>query len=236
MAATEVTDILRQARVELKDLRARQYWSDAELLDIFKHGKVDLWGAIIDVYEEHYFIVDETNVKLVASTNKIAGVPADCFRVTLIEPRDTSSSTGSQITFRPRDYNHPLFQAARALGSSSLTSDPVEVYYHVTGVGSPVEAPSILTAPQLSSDLELRLAYIPTIPDADYNNVPGGSDHALKAWTVAFAMAKEREDKTPHPGWLAVYQTEKQNILTRIMPRQEQESQHAEGVFEFYGY
>ena len=51
------------------------------------------------------------------------------------------------------------------------------------------------------------------------------------AWTVAFARAKEREDRSPDPAWLAIYATEKQNILTRLTPRQTQEPEIVGDMF-----
>jgi hypothetical protein len=111
------------------------------------------------------------------------------------------------------------------------------IYYDVTGPGAPIAAPVIRVAPIISTDLTLRLAYYPMLEVEDINPVPGGSDNALKAWTIAFALAKEgpQGQRTPDPGWLAVYANEKQTILTRSTPRQEQEADTVDGLFDnFY--
>ena len=73
---------------------------------------------------------------------------------------------------------------------------------------------------------------------SDINPVPGGSDNALKAWTIAYANAKEGPQgaRIPDAGWLAVYATEKQTILTRLTPRQEQEPDVVDGLFDNYSY
>lgn len=226
--ASIITDKVRPA---LRELTPR-FWTDAELLDICKDGIRDLWGAVLDVHGEHYLTVDESNVSIAASGTQLSGVPARCFRVQYLEPRDTTSNgTAPWLMFRPAKYKSEEFAYARSLSSS----DPATltcVYYAVAGEGSPVSAPVIYVAPKLSSALNLRLAYNPTLEIGVDNPVPGESDLALKAWTIAFARAKESESNTPDPGWLSVYATEKANIITRIVPRQEQEPEYVSGMFE----
>ena len=228
---TPLTDIITEVRQQLREPVAR-FWADAELLGIMKHGIRDLWGAVLDVHGEHYLVEDATNVTIAASGTQLSGVPARCFRVQYIEPRDTTSNGASPwLLFVPRKYNSPDFAYARSLAAadaSSLTT----IYYAVSGEGSPVDAPVIRIAPKLSSALNIRLLYNPTLEIGVHNPVPGESDMALKAWTLAYARAKESESSTPDPGWLSIYATEKQNILTRIVPRQEQEPEYVEGMFD----
>lgn len=212
------------------------FWTDAELLEHEIECLKDLWGAIADLRQEHYATDDATNVSLAASANSLTGVPADVFRVLLIEPRDlTSTATGRNIRFVPRDYNSPSFENARAM-SAQDPANGLHIYYAVWGAGAPTAAPTIKTAPQLTTALNLRLVYIPTLAVSGFsasttNPIPGESDNAVYAWTMAFARAKEREDRSPDPNWLAVYATEKQNILTRLTPRQEQEPDYVGGIF-----
>ena len=227
MAPTPITQTLKDVRNQLVEPRPR-FWSDEELTGIYKLGVQDLWGAILDLHADHYSVVDETHVSLPANKSQLAGVPDDCFRLLLIEPRDTTSTgDGYAVTFTPRKFNHPDFSAARTQSASDVSSVG-EVYYHVTGVGSPIAAPVVLTAPKLSANLLLRIQYCQMIDVTDSNPIPGGSDNALKAWTIAYARAKETEDRTPDAGWLQVYATEKQLILTRLTPRQEQEPEVVE--------
>ena len=229
--ATLVTDILTQVRAQLREPVAR-FWADTELTDIFWHGARDLWGAVLDVHGEHYLEVDEDNVSLVASATELTGVPNRCFRIQTIEPRDTtSSSTTPWLLFKPSKYNSPEFAYARSLGANELGSVGT-ILYAVSGEGSPIAAPVIRVAPSLSTSLNLRLAYNPTLEVGLYNPVPGESDHALKAWVLAYAKAKETETGMPDAAWLSVYATEKQSILTRIVPRQEQEPEYVAGMFE----
>lgn len=217
------------------------FWSDAELLEHLVEGVKDLWGAIVDLHQEHYATDDATNVSLAASSNSLTGVPTDVFRVLLIEPRVlTSGTTGAHIRFVPRDYNSPEFEQARAM-SAQQPSDGLVIYYTIFGAGAPTgTAPTIKVAPQISSALTLRLVYIPTLASSGYsasteNPIPGEADNALYAWCMAFARAKERDDRSPDPNWLAVYATEKQNIITRLTPRQEHEPEYVSGMFEeFY--
>ncbi len=239
--ATAIASIVTQVRSQLIEDTAR-FWSDLELKRIMRLGAIDLWGAILDLHQDHYFRVS-TEPVLRANATEISNVPEDLFRVSLIEPRDTTDSgTGFRILFEPRKYKDTDFAVARtrsAQDPSTIASRTI--YYQIVGQGAPSATPTILTAPLLSGDLPLRIAYNPTIwKDGDsnmpeFNPVPGESDNALKAWTIAYARAKETDDRTPDAGWLAVYATEKQTILTRLTPRQEQEPETVEDLFQGFG-
>lgn len=215
------------------------FWTDAELLGWATKGVTDLWAAINDLNQEHFLAVDVSNVSLAANATQLSGVPASTFRVHLIEPRDTTSDGISRdVVFVPRDYNHPSFVAARAMSTYEPSSGLV-IFYTVTGAGSPIAAPIILTAPKISSALTLRFVYVPVLAVTTYttsttNPIPGESDNALVAWIIAYARSKEREDRSPDPNWISVYATEKQSLLTRMTPRQTQEPDYVEGVFEAY--
>lgn len=211
------------------------FWTDAEILTHLTDGAKDMWAAILDTFGDHFFTVDITNVSLAAEATQLTGVPADTFRVQLIEPRDTTSAgTYPYVRFVPRKYNHPEFEAARALGSISPDSASV-IFYDVSGAGTPVGTPVILTAPKISTALTLRFVYNPTLAaltSASNNPIPGEADKALVSYAVAFARSKERDDRSPDPNWIAVYATEKQSIMARITPRQEQEAEYVTGMFE----
>lgn len=236
--ATLFSTLISSARKPLLEDTA-SFWTDAELLDIAIKGVTDLWAAILDLHQEHFLTVDITNVSLAANGTQLTGVPTDCFRVHLIEPRDTTSSgSGRDTEFFPRDFNHRDFIYARSMSALDPSSGTV-IYYTVTGAGSPVAAPVILTAPKISSALNLRFAYVPALAVGTYtttstNPIPGESDNALVAWVVSYARAKERDDRSPDPNWLSVYATEKQSILTRLTPRQTQEPDYVEGMWEGY--
>jgi hypothetical protein len=240
MAATLLTSLIVQVRRQLVELTAR-YWSDAELTDILKLGVVDLWGAILDLHQDHYFeVIEDGSVKQEAGATHLTGIPDDCFRVMLIEPLRTNLDPfgGLSGAYVPRKYNHPDFVSARSWSTSESALTAGVIYYDVTGPGAPVAAPKIRVAPTLATTILLRLAYYPILDVADINPVPGGSDNALKAWTIAYANAKEgpQGSRIPDAGWLAVYATEKQTILTRMTPRQEQEADVADGLFDNYQY
>lgn len=235
MATPLQTIITNKVRPALMELSAR-FWLDSELRDILIDGARDLWGAILDVYGDHYLTIDETHVSLAANDSQLTGVPADCFRVQVIEPRDISvSGSGHGMVFIPRRFKDDAFTNARTQPAQDVSNGGI-VYYQMSGQGAPNAAPKILTAPKLSSALLVRLAYNPTL-DLDANTpnqsnpIPGESDHALTAWTIAFARAKEREDRLPDPGWLAAYTSERAHILTRLTPRQEQEPTVVEDFF-----
>ena len=234
--ATLLSSLETQVRRHINEAAA-SYWSSAELVDLINKGCKDLWGSILDLHQEHFLTNDVTSVSISASSGSMTGVPTDVFRVHLIEPK-TTASTGSyrNLMFVPRDYNSPDFIAARSFGDVAPTQGQ-SVCYCVTQAGAPVGAPTILIAPTLSAAVaagEIRFVYVPVLAEkvaGDSNPIPGESDQALIAWTVAFAKAKEREDQSPDPNWLAVYGTEKANILTRLTPRQTQEPDYVEPLF-----
>lgn len=214
------------------------FWTEQELFDILVLGMKDLWKAITDLHQGHFTTIDITNVYLAANATSLTDVPADCFRILMIEPRDLTNTGSSRwVYFKPKQFHSLTFQSARA----QTVTDPTQtstIYYDILNAGSPVAAPSIVIAPSVSSDLLLRLVYthtLPTLVETDNNPIPGESDNALVSWGVAWARAKEREDRSPDPAWFATYSTEKQALLTVLTPRQEQEEEIVEGLFENIG-
>ncbi len=211
------------------------FWTEQELLDILILGARDLWKAIVDLHQGHFTTIDATNVSLAASSSTLTGVPADCFRVLMIEPRDLSTSGSNRsLYFKPKQYHSQTFQSARAQTATDPGSSNV-IYYDILNAGSPIAAPSIVTAPQISSAANLRLVYVHTLgtlTESSDNPIPGEADNALVAWGVAWARSKEREDRSPDPAWFATYSTDKQNLMQVLTPRQEQEEEVVEGMFE----
>lgn len=214
------------------------FWTEQELLDLLVLGCKDLWRAIVDLHQGHFTTIDETNVSVLANITTLSGVPVDCFRVLMLEVRDFSSSNDNRyLTFKPKQYHSVAFQSARADAANASGTRPGVVYYDILNAGSPVAAPSLVIAPTLSSALPLRLVYVhvlPTLAESDSNPIPGESDNALVSWAVAHARGKEREDRMPDPAHLAVYATDKQSLLTALTPRQEQEEEVVEGLFDGY--
>src|SRR6266853_270918 len=240
MAGTTVGSILTQARRQLIEL-APKFWSpgettatDSELTDIFWLGAYDLWGAILDLHAAHFYIVNTTDVSLQPGMSQLTGVPDNCFRVQLIEPVNTTSTGafGSTI-FTPRKYNSADFSYARQQSQTNLgASNWGQIFYDVSNVGPPIGPPVILTAPPVATAIPLRFVYNPSLTRGDQNPIPGMSDNALKAWVISYARAKETKERIPDAGWLSVYATEKQQILTRMTPRQEQEPEIVEDFFQ----
>jgi hypothetical protein len=171
-------------------------------------------------------------------TTAFTGVPVDCFRILMIEPHSIGyvdpQTANSWTYFKPKPYHSQAFQAARA----QMLTDPalaMTIYYDILNAGSPVGAPNIVGAPPSSSAIPVRLVYVHTLPalvETSLNPIPGEADNALIAWTVAWAFAKQREDRMPDPAWLAIYSTDKQALMTALTPRQEQEEEVAEGLFD----
>jgi hypothetical protein len=233
--ATSISDLLTMVRRQLLETTAR-FWTDAELIDLMNLGVHDLWGSINDEYQGHFVTLDTTHVRMPASGSQLDGVPPDVFRVELLEPRDlTSQSANLGLIFQPRDYRHPDFVSARA--NDAVDPSNTTIFYALFNEGAPVNAPTIRVAPRINAAINLTLLYVPTLPkitSSGTNPVPGESDAALVAWTIAWARAKETEERAPDAAWLTIYKTEKQNLLVRLTPRQTQDPETADAIFQPY--
>lgn len=234
--ATLLSDLETLVRYHLNEATA-SFWSSAELVALMNLGAHDLWRGVVDIRAKHICTLDTTNVSLAANATSLTGVPADCVRVHMIEPRDLSSSSASRwLTFRPLVYTDPVFQAARASDAIDPTGGGT-IFWDQIGAGGPVAAPTVVVAPKVNTAVNLAFTYAPSLgalTAASSNPIPGESDNALVAWTVAYARAKEREDRSPDPGWLTIYATEKQNLLNVLAPRQDQEPMVASAFFAEY--
>ncbi len=236
--ATTLSSLETQARIHLKESTA-SFWSSAELVQHANNGIKDLYRAVVDLEQEFFLTEDVTNVYLSADTTTLTGVPSDVYKVKAIEHADITTSPGSGIMFRPKDFNSHEFTNARALPAQDPSSGLV-IYYTLWTAGAPVAAPTVRIAPKISSAIaaaSIRFVYVPTIAAKvanDNNPIPGESDAALIAYMVAYARAKEREDRSPDPNWLAIYSTEKANLLTSLTPRQTQEPEYVPDLFGAY--
>lgn len=232
---TKISSIETLARQHLVEATA-SFWSSEELVSLCVRGVKDLWRDIVDLKQEHYLTVNTTDVFLGASSTALGGVPTDVHKVYMIEPADiTSDSTNVGLSFLPLDYNHRDFNRARAMDAQDPSNTCV--YYCITGQGAPVAAPTILVAPQITSLVRLHFIYVPTLPTMTADSfvpIPGEADNALVAWTVAWARAKEREDRSPDPSWIGIYASEKQHLLQSLGQRQYQEPQCVNAMFEDY--
>lgn len=233
--ATLISAIETKVRLRLVESTAR-FWTSDELVGIIEAGCRDLWRDVVDLKAEHYLVIDDTHVSMAANATELAGVPLDVHKIYLIEPRDlTDNSTNQGVVFKPLEFNHAEFQSARARSATDPSNDVI--YYAIVGQGAPVGAPRIMVAPKVSSAMNVTLIYVPTLGPLTKDSpipIPGEADNAIIAWTVAFAMAKEREDGSPDPNWLSVYATDKQHLLGSLGLRQLQEPTYAEALFQEY--
>lgn len=234
--ATALSSLITIARASLIEPTAN-FWTDAELVSILNLGIADLWRGINELRQKHFCTLDTTNVYLAASGTTLTGVPADLFRVHMLEPRDLSSSGSSRMLhFEPKSYEHPEFQAARASDSLDPSSGGT-IYWEQGSAGGPVAAPVVYIAPTVTSQVLLKLMYVPTLGTyvaGDNNPIPGHADQALVNWLVAYARAKEREDRSPDPGWIELYATEKRNLIRGLDERQVQDQETADAMFQPY--
>ena len=233
--ATLLSALETQARRHLTESTA-SFWSSAELVDIMNHGIKDLWRDVVDLKAEHFLTNDTTNVSMAANTATLTGVPADVHKVYLVAPLNAGvNETNEGVIFAPLDYNHKIFQGA--MTQSAVDPQNTIIYYSITGAGAPTGTSStvIYVAPQITSAMDIRFVYVPSLAAktaSDNNPIPGESDQAVIAWTVAYARAKEREDGSPDPAWLQMYSTEKQHILQSLGLRQYHEPKFVDAMFE----
>jgi hypothetical protein len=228
------------------------FWTEDELHQHVVNGAKDMWKAIVDLHQGHFVrILDATNYLTYGysappvypagasqTITTFTGIPVDCFRIINIEPQDLGNAAlgTSARYFKPKQINSDKFQQARAMTVTDASTFLV-IYYDILNAGSPVGAPTLVGAPPVGSAIPLRLMFVytlPTLTDTDNNPIPGESDNALIAWAVAYAKAKEQDtvNRVPDPGWLAIYNTEKQGLLVALTPRQEQEEEVVEGLFD----
>lgn len=231
MAATTVAALTAIIRRHLNEPTA-DHWSDAELAALLNLGAQDLFRAINDNYQDYFVTIDTTHVTQAANATSLSGVPADVGIVRGLEPASLTARPG--LIYEQRDYMHIDMQRARAL-SAQDPSFGLTVYWCVTGAGAPVAAPTIQVAPMINAAVALRLVYVPMLSEVAVggsNPLPGITDNALVAWTVAYALAKRTEEQEPHAGWLTLYATEKQNLLTSLTPRQTEDDTVVDAMFE----
>lgn len=220
------------ARVFLNETTA-DFWTSTELVQHMNDAIKDLWRATVDLGEEYYLTIDSTNVSLAADASTLTGVPAGVYKVVKIHPRDMSpSSSNLGLLFKYADYHSDVFQSA--LGENDVDPSQTLLYYYVEGAGGPVAAPTIRVAPQVTTAVNLTLAYVPTQADlasTGNNPIPGESDAAIMHYTVAMALAKVRPDGQPDPVHLDLYGTLKQALITSMTPRDISEPEVVDAFF-----
>lgn len=233
--ATQLSTLITTVRDKLNaPVATDEFWTDEELLRYMSRGIHDLWRAINDNYQDYFLSIDEGAI-LEAGSAEIVDVPEDMAILREIEP--ISSSVPLEFEFRA--YNSPQMRAARRSPAID-PSQPQTLYYCLTEAGAPVGAPTIFVAPQVTAEVELRLAYVATLGEfinaADHNPIPGESDMALVNFVLAQAIARQGgdENRTLSADYLAKYATDKANLLVALTPRQTRDDDVVEALFEDY--
>ena len=233
--ATQISTFLPIVRSQILEPSAI-FWTDAELYNHIYDGIKDLWRSITDLKQEHYLVYDNQNVSFPFGSNYLAGVPKNIHKIYMIEPMNVGyNSPNTGLLFKPKPYNDDLFQLAR-------TQDPIYpvneiIFYALAGQGGPVNAPTIYCAPQVTSTVQLSFVYVPVLnplTPEDVSPIPGEADKAVVAWAVAWARAKERDDRTPDPAWIATYGAEKEKLLQSLGLRQYQEPTYTNALWQEY--
>lgn len=213
-----------------------EFWSDNELINLEILGIKDLWRSIADLKQEHFLTIDTEHVTMEANMSTLSGIPPDVHKIYMIEPRDLSINGNNHgLLFKPLEYNNNLFQLARSQQAIEPQNDTI--FYALRGHGSPAGLTAIDVAPKVSGQVRIAFTYVPTLPLMNGNSkipIPGEADSALIAWTVAYARAKEREDRSPDPAWISVYSTEKANLLQSLGLRQYQEPSVVDALWQEY--
>jgi hypothetical protein len=233
--ATTFTALLVDVRNRLIE-PVPKFWSDAELTEIAIKGARDLWRDVVDLKQEHYLTIDTTNVSYVAGATTLTGVPADVHKILMIEPRDLSVNGANHgLLFKPLEYQNNTFQLARSRDAIDPTNDTL--YYAIMQQGTPIGPPTIVVAPKVTSTVLIAFSYVPSLgalTGSSYIPIPGEADAAIVAYTVAFARAKERDDRSPDPAWLAIYATEKAHLLQSLGLREYQDPSYSEALWVEY--
>lgn len=231
----QISTLITLIRQRLDEPTPR-YWSNQELNDIVLAGIRDMWRSVVDLKQEYYLTIDETNVSLPANSTQLQGVPDNVYKVYLIEALNHADIERG-VSFTPKEYNHRLTIQSRAVNPTDPNA--INFLYSIIGEGSSAGPTTITVAPQSTSPVPVRFVYIPNLPDLTENDfvpIPGEATNALVAWGVAYARAKERADRSPDPTWLTLYGTEKANILEGLGLRQLQEPQFVDAMFgEYWG-
>lgn len=232
---TVIKNLLPRVRQHLIEPTPR-FWTDDELIQLSIAGIKDLWRSIVDLKQEHFCTIDDTNVTMPANSKVLAGVPQDVHKIYMMECRDpTENSTNVGLQFKPLPFNDNLFQLARTKSAIDPTNDTI--FWALRGAGAPTSSPIVDVAPQVTSAVNITLTYIPTLAPMTGDSqvpIPGEADNAVIAWTVAYARAKERDDRSPDPAWISIYSSEKQNLLAALGLRQYQEPSYGKAIFEEY--
>lgn len=228
----DVETLARQRLIETDP----NFWSSDELTQMIIAGVKDLWRDIVDLKQEHFLTFNSTDVSYQSQSTELSGIPKDVHKVYMIEARDLSTNGDNHgLQFLPLDYNHRDFQLARSRDAVAPVNDTI--YYSITAQGAPVGAPIIKVAPKITSAVNLNFVYVPVLTALTKDSfvpIPGEADNALVAWTVAFARAKEDENRSPDASWLAIYATEKQHLLQSLGLRQYQEPLLTDAMFDQY--
>ncbi len=233
--AVKISDIETLSRQRLVEVTPR-FWTSDELNQMTIAGIRDLWRDIADLKQEHFLTFNFTDVMFPPQSDQLIGVPADVHKVYLVEAHDiTTTSSNVGLQFKPLDYNHNNFQLARSRDAIDPSNDTI--YYALTAPGGPVGPPVIKAAPKVTSNVKINFSYVPSLGDMTKDTpvpIPGESTNALVAWTVAFARAKERDDRAPDANWLAIYATEKQHLLQSLGLRDYQEPFYGDAIWQEY--
>lgn len=226
-----LTAIVRRHLLEV----SAAFWSDDEIAALLGLGAKDLAKKINHLKQKHFVTIEDTSLSLPANCSTLSYVPSDLIRLDHLEPKSLTQFTN--LFFRPLDFKDAKFMAARA--QSAVDPINLTLWYDILHEGAPVNAPTIWVAPQVTSPVPLRMLYVPTLTSvsmttAGTNPIPGESDNALICWAVAYGRAKEREDRSPDPEWLALYATEKDNLVSSLEFRQDAEEKVVTPNFEAY--
>lgn len=232
--ATVISSLIPTVRLHLVEPTAR-FWSDAELTALAILGIKDLWKAIADLKQNH-FITLNNSVTLQPNSNQLSGVPSDVHKIIMIEPVDLNTNGPNVgLLFKPLPYQDDIFQQARGVDPIDPRNDTI--FYAVHAAGGPVGSPIIQVAPQVTSTVQCSLVYVPVLGPLDgtmTNPIPGESDQAVIAYTVAYARAKESENRAPDPGWLSLYGQEKSMLLEALGVREYQELPTVRAIWQEY--
>lgn len=232
-------DLLDQLRADL-DEPTEAVWRDADLTvwlnaGIYRTQSVlkanrDDWqtkrltslDGTVTINGANY---DTANLQVVANTT-IYTLPPDMLEIRVLQPLNQSDRDAG-LSFLPRDFGDPDFQSALRL-SSAVTQ--ARYMYEIMGLNQ------LVIMPTPSQTIETELYYISfagnlALEDS-ITSVPPFAYSTVKAYAYYRALRSIQHTDTARA--YQMFQDEKEELKSYAKPRQSQDPQFAEGVFDEY--
>jgi hypothetical protein len=224
---------LRTAVRDNVDEAVASFWSDAQLNRFINRAKDRVWTEVRKLKEDYFLITrsstdgsivifgnlyDCASFQISAAGTLSYTLPPDLASIKLIE---CITSNYEYVTFEYRDMAHPDFKSARKM-TSQFT--PEIFLFDVVGERT------LMLAQKSDTALDLRISYIPIVPDmatdTDLLEMPHALYMAVEEFATAAALKMDRD-----PNSAAWEQTGNASIARALgaASRQDQDPEFVQG-------